>query len=82
MEETEKVIIHTIKQCTESLDFIVEQVQGFQTEEGAISSSLIRDALLKGMLDDANNWLGYYYSLSGTVIEGQPDWPDNWVSNC
>jgi riboflavin kinase/FMN adenylyltransferase len=39
----------TIKSCSESLDFRVEQVQGFQTEEGAISSSSIRDALLNGM---------------------------------
>lgn len=63
--------INTIKQCAESLNFKVEQVQGLHTEEGAISSSLIRDALLNGRLDEANNWLGYSYSLSGTIIEGR-----------
>jgi riboflavin kinase/FMN adenylyltransferase len=62
---------NTIKQCSESLGFIVEQVQGFRTEEGTISSSLIRDALLTGKLDEANRWLGYNYSLSGSVIEGR-----------
>jgi riboflavin kinase/FMN adenylyltransferase len=62
---------NTIKQCSESLDFSVEQVQGFHTEEGAISSSLIREALLKGKLDEANRWLGYFYSVSGTIIEGR-----------
>jgi riboflavin kinase/FMN adenylyltransferase len=62
---------NTIKQCTESLDFLVEQVQGYQTEEGAISSSLIREALFKGRLDEANRWLGYQYSLQGTIIEGR-----------
>lgn len=62
---------NTIKQCSESLGFIVEQVQGFRTVEGTISSSLIRDALLRGRLDEANRWLGYYYSVSGTVIEGR-----------
>jgi len=62
---------NTIKQCSESLGFMVEQVQGFRTEEGTISSSLIRDALLTGRLDDANRWLGYSYSLSGTVVEGR-----------
>lgn len=61
----------TIKQCTESLDFMVEQIQGFQTEEGTISSSSIREALLKGRIEDANNWLGYYYSISGTIIKGR-----------
>jgi riboflavin kinase/FMN adenylyltransferase len=62
---------NTIKKCSEELDFIVEQVQGYQTEEGAISSSLIREALLKGRADEANKWLGYYYSVSGIVIEGR-----------
>jgi riboflavin kinase / FMN adenylyltransferase len=62
---------NTIKQCSEALGFVVEQVQGFHTDEGAISSSLIREALLSGRLDEANNWLGYYYSISGTVIEGR-----------
>ncbi len=61
----------TIKKCSEELDFVVEQVQGFHTEEGAISSTSIRNALLNGKLDEANKWLGYSYSLSGTVIEGK-----------
>ena len=52
-------------------DFIVEQVQGFHTEEGAISSSLIREALINGRLDAANDLLGYFYSVSGIVIEGK-----------
>jgi riboflavin kinase/FMN adenylyltransferase len=61
----------TIKKCAESFDFVVEQVQGLHTEEGAISSSLIREALSGGKLDLANNLLGYFYSLSGTVIRGK-----------
>jgi len=62
---------NTIKRYSEKLDFSVEQVQGFREEERAISSSLIREALLKGKLDDANRWLGYFYSVSGTVVEGR-----------
>ena len=62
---------NTIKECSDESEFIVEQVQGIHTEEGAISSSSIRKALLKGKLDEANSWLGYPYSLSGTVIEGR-----------
>lgn len=62
---------NTIKQCSDEAGFIVEQVAGLTTEEGAISSSLIREALLKGRLDEANSWLGYPYSLSGSVIEGK-----------
>jgi riboflavin kinase / FMN adenylyltransferase len=62
---------NTIKECSDESEFIVEQVQGIHTEEGAISSSSIRKALLEGKLDEANSWLGYPYSLSGTVVEGR-----------
>jgi riboflavin kinase/FMN adenylyltransferase len=62
---------NTIKRCSEELGFTVEQVQGYRTEEGAISSSLIREALIKGNLDEANRWLGYSYSVGGTIIEGR-----------
>ena len=62
---------NSIKQCAESFDFRIDQVQGFHTEEGAISSSSIRDALLKGRLDKANKWLGYSYSVNGTIVEGR-----------
>jgi riboflavin kinase/FMN adenylyltransferase len=63
--------INTIRQCSEEIGFRVEQVKGFTTNGGAISSSLIREALLKGKLDEANSWLGYPYSLNGSVIEGK-----------
>lgn len=61
----------TIKQCSGSLDFKLEKVQGLQTEEGAISSTSIRDALLNGRLDDANRLLGYNYSLTGIIVDGE-----------
>jgi riboflavin kinase / FMN adenylyltransferase len=61
----------TIRRCAESLNFTVEQVKGFQSEDGLISSSSIREALLAGRLDEANRWLGYFYSVSGTIIEGR-----------
>jgi riboflavin kinase/FMN adenylyltransferase len=62
---------NTIKHCAESFDFKVEQVQGFHTEEGAISSSSIRNALLNGRIEEANRWLGYSYSVRGSVVEGR-----------
>ena len=64
------------------MDFSVEQIKGVYTEEEAISSSSIREALLKGKIDEANKWLGYYYSVSGTIIEGKEDWPVAWISDC
>lgn len=62
---------NTLKECTESLDFTIDQIQGLHTEEGAISSSLIREALLNGRLDEANSLLGYNYSISGRIVEGK-----------
>lgn len=62
---------NTVRQCTESLDFKVEQVEGLNSDGGAVSSSLIREALKQGRLEEANNLLGYSYSLSGMVIEGR-----------
>lgn len=61
----------TIKQCSGLHDFKLEKVQGLQSEGGAISSTLIRDALLIGRLEDANRLLGYNYSFTGTVVEGK-----------
>jgi riboflavin kinase / FMN adenylyltransferase len=61
----------TIKKCTESVDFRVDRVEGLRTGEAAVSSSLIRDALLQGRIDEAGLLLGYSYSISGTVIEGR-----------
>jgi riboflavin kinase/FMN adenylyltransferase len=62
---------NTIKQCSKELNFKVEQIQGFHMDEGTISSSSIREALHRGRLDQANNWLGYSYTITGTVIEGR-----------
>jgi riboflavin kinase / FMN adenylyltransferase len=61
----------TVKKCTESLDFRVEQVQGFQADGGEVSSSAVREALLGGRLEEATRLLGYEYTLSGIVIEGR-----------
>lgn len=62
---------NTIKRYSQDLGFVVEQVQGFSTGEVSISSSMIREALINGNLDEANSWLGYYFSLSGTIVEGK-----------
>lgn len=62
---------NTIKQCAKDLDFIVEQVEGYHTKDGMISSSLIRGALMQGSIEKANKWLGYPYSVTGQIIEGR-----------
>jgi riboflavin kinase / FMN adenylyltransferase len=61
----------TIKECAESSGIIVEQVTGFQSGVGTVSSSAIREELLKGNPVKANELLGYCYSIKGIVIEGK-----------
>jgi riboflavin kinase/FMN adenylyltransferase len=61
----------TIKKCAESFNFNVEQIRALNSESGIISSSAIRNALLNGKIEEANNLLGYYYFMNGTVIGGK-----------
>lgn len=61
----------TLLQCTGLTDLRVEKVPPLQTETGTVSSTLIRDALLKGRLDYANSLLGYNYSVTGHIVEGK-----------
>ncbi|MCE5346986.1 MAG: bifunctional riboflavin kinase/FAD synthetase [Bacteroidales bacterium] len=61
---------NNIVQCAESSGFSVEQIKEIINGEGAVSSSSIRKALLNGKIEEANRLLGYYYSVSGTIIEG------------
>ncbi|MCU0472796.1 MAG: riboflavin biosynthesis protein RibF [Bacteroidales bacterium] len=61
----------TINNCALSLGFRVEQVEGLKAEDGPISSSVIRNALLNGKPEYANKLLGYNYSLRGQVVEGK-----------
>jgi riboflavin kinase/FMN adenylyltransferase len=62
---------NTIRECSNKLNFSVEQVEGFSLAAGGISSSVIRTALLKGKVEEANELLGYMYSLTGIVVAGK-----------
>ncbi|MBN2862377.1 MAG: bifunctional riboflavin kinase/FAD synthetase [Bacteroidales bacterium] len=61
----------TIISCAGSMGFLVERVPGLQSGNNTISSSLIREALTQGRIEDANKWLGYNYFLRGFIVEGQ-----------
>lgn len=51
--------------------FDVEEIQALDVDHVNVSSTKIRNALLKGDLDTARKYLSYDYSLKGTVIEGK-----------
>ena len=51
--------------------FEVEQISAKEIDEVSISSTKIRNALNEGKIALANEYLGYHYSFSGTVIHGK-----------
>ncbi len=50
--------------------FDVEEIPVQDIDHVAVSSSKIRQALISGNIKTANEYLGYTYSLSGTVVKG------------
>lgn len=52
-------------------DFEVEQISVQEIEAVSVSSTKIRKALQEGNMNLANEYLGYNYFLTGTIIEGK-----------
>lgn len=55
----------------ETYNFDVEQISAQEINEVSISSTKIRNALIEGSIELANNYLGYNYSLTGIVSKGK-----------
>lgn len=60
-----------LKNCADQFDFHVERLDEFQMNMSSISSTKIREAIQKGDFETANSFLGYPFTLHGTVVEGQ-----------
>ncbi|KAA0130062.1 bifunctional riboflavin kinase/FAD synthetase [Chryseobacterium sp. SN22] len=60
-----------LQKLSRELDFEVEQMEAINIHENNISSTKIRKALLDGNIREANEMLGYSYSVSGTVVHGK-----------
>jgi len=60
-----------LKAYSKQLDFEVEEISKQEIESIAVSSTKIRKALLAGEIKKANNYLGYPFILTGTVIHGK-----------
>jgi riboflavin kinase / FMN adenylyltransferase len=64
----------TLEQLVElgpSYNFSVEEIPRQDVDHIAVSSTKIREALLKGDTSTANNFLGYDYMLTGKVVNGE-----------
>lgn len=51
-------------------DFQVKEIAKQDIEDVAVSSTRVREALIKGEIDIANKYLGYPFELTGTVEKG------------
>jgi len=59
-----------LRMCAEKNRYRIEKLPEYRSEYGTVSSSTIRNSILKGDLESAANMLGYHYYLSGTIVEG------------
>ncbi|MCT1532703.1 MULTISPECIES: bifunctional riboflavin kinase/FAD synthetase [Sphingobacterium] len=63
---TIKDLIH----FSEIFDYSVDQIPEQDIEDVAVSSTRVRESLIKGDITTANKYLGYPFELTGTVIKG------------
>jgi riboflavin kinase / FMN adenylyltransferase len=63
--------IHDLKAFGETYGFEVEELPSQQVGAVPVSSTKIRNALAEGNISLANQYLGYDYFLTGTVVSGR-----------
>ncbi len=61
----------TLKKLGIEIGFEVEVVPGYSVEGSVVSSTLIRKSLQEGDLQQVNKYLGRWYSVLGTVVQGK-----------
>ena len=62
--------ISLLRECAPAHGYRVVEIPEYMLDESAISSTRIRQLLQRGDLLSANGLLGYRFSFSGTVVEG------------
>jgi len=61
---------HLLEDCGKKLGFLVKEIPAQVLDDVTVSSTRIREALLKGDIDTANSCLGYDYHFEGLVVDG------------
>lgn len=62
---------HYLKNCAEKYNFEIERLDALSVDEDNVSSTKIRQALQEGKIQKANHYLGYLFTLHGTVVDGK-----------
>ncbi len=60
-----------LKKCATQHNFEIEKLEALSVNEENVSSSKIREALQFGNIKLANHFLGYNFTLRGTVVAGK-----------
>lgn len=60
-----------LKKCARKFNFKIEKLDALSIEKENVSSTKIRTALEKGTIKTANKYLGYNFTLHGTVVSGK-----------
>jgi riboflavin kinase/FMN adenylyltransferase len=60
-----------LKDCAKKFNFKIERLDALVVGEESVSSTKIRNALQNGEIGKANDYLGYLFTLHGTVVEGK-----------
>ena len=62
--------LRELKECASIYGYEVEQIPEQDINDVAVSSTKIREALIKGDIEMANSYLGYPFQLTGKIIRG------------
>ena len=60
-----------LQNCAETFGFEIEKLDVLLVDNAYVSSTHIREALEEGDIALANKFLGYRFTLHGTIVEGQ-----------
>ena len=60
-----------LKNCAGKFNFEIERLDALLIDEDSVSSTKIRNALQNGDIEKANHYLGYQFTLHGTVVNGK-----------
>lgn len=60
----------SLRELADQYNFTVEKVNPLYVDNAVVSSSLIRDCLLQGEVEQASDYLQRLYSIAGIVVKG------------
>ena len=63
--------INVLRELSLKYNFEVIEIKAFEIEKIKISSTKIRNAIIKGNIDVCNNYLGYNFNINGDVVKGK-----------